>query len=171
MSGAKQSGFTAMKSSLPLLTLLALASPTVAQEPPPIWGGHFNLGTFAAGGGSAANGHLSLSCTGEGLADAGAFFLQLDPAADIEPFANVPPELEFIVDDEVFTLPVTDYSGRLFFYSAGPDDDALATPLIKALSGGQHLIVSAPELDIADITLTGSSEALVYVAQCVAENN
>lgn len=160
-----------MKPFAPLLALALLAPLPAHAQPVPIWGGHYNMGVFAAGGGSAADGHISLECSGDGLADAGAFFLQLEPAAAIEAFADAPPQLDFIVDGEIFTLPVTAENGAVFFYRSEPDDDALTLALIEKLRRGRTLTVSAPELDIARISLRGSSEALIYVQQCVAGND
>ena len=160
-----------MKPLAPLLALALLAPLPAYAQSSPIWGGHYNMGVFAAGGGSEADGHVSLECSGDDLADAGAFFLQLEPAAAIEPFADAPPQLDFLVDGEIFTLPVTAENGALLFYRSEPGNDTLTLPLIKALRRGQTLIVSAPELDIARISLRGSSEALIYVQQCVTENN
>lgn len=160
-----------MKPLAPLLALALLAPLPAYAQPSPIWGGHYNMGVFAAGGGSEADGHVSLECSGDDLADAGAFFLQLEQAAAIEPFADAPPQLDFLVDGEIFTLPVTAENGALFFYRSEPGEDTLTLSLIKALRRGQTLTVSAPELDIARISLRGSSEALIYVQQCVAENN
>lgn len=159
-----------MKPLVPLLALCALA-PLSAHAQAPVWGGHYNMGVFAAGGGSEADGHISLSCSGDELADAGAFFLQLTPADRIEPFVNAPPQLDFFIDGEIFTVPVTAENGAVFFYSSEPDDDALTLDLIDALRRGLTLIVSAPELDIAEISLRGSFEALTYVERCVAEND
>lgn len=157
--------------SLPALLVLGAVLPVPAlAQPAPVWGGHYNMGSFAAGGGSAEMGHLSLSCAGDSLDDAGAVFLQLEPAAGIEPFVNAPPELDFVIDGEVFTLPVTAEEGRIFYYRAAADDDGLASALIDALRRGQALSVAAPELTIAEIPLRGSFAALTYVAQCVAEN-
>jgi hypothetical protein len=129
------------------------------------------MGVFAAGGGSETDGHISLECAGDELADAGAFFLQLEPAASIEAFVDAPPQLDFLIDGEIFTVPVTAENGAVFFYRSEPGDDSLTLKLIEKLRRGRALIVSAPELDIARISLRGSSEALIYVQQCVAENN
>ena len=68
-------------------------------------------------------------------------------------------------------MPVTAENGAVFFYRSEPGDDALTLELIDALRRGRTLIVSAPELDIAEISLRGSSEALTYVRQCVAESD
>ena len=162
-----------MKPVTALLALIALAplSPALAQQPAPIWGGHYNMGVFAGGGGSEQDGHISLSCSGETLADAGAFFLQLTPASRIEPFVDAPPQLDFSIDGKLFSLPVTAENGAVFFYRSEPDDDGQPLALIDALRRGLVLTVSAPELDIAEISLRGSFEALTYVNECVAENN
>ena len=77
-----------MKPLAVLLALAVLAPLSAHAQPAPIWGGHYNMGVFAAGSGSEADGHISLECSGDELADAGAFFLQLQPAASIEPFAD-----------------------------------------------------------------------------------
>ncbi|RDE08170.1 hypothetical protein [Pelagibacterium lacus] len=159
-----------MKSLLALLVLGAVLPVPALAQPAPVWGGHYNMGSFAAGGGSAQIGHVSLSCAGDSLDDAGAVFLQLEPAAGIEPFVDAPPELDFVIDGAVFTLPVTAEEGRIFFYRTEPGDSAMAAALIDALRRGQTLSVSAPELTIAEIPLRGSFAALTYVAQCVAEN-
>ena len=160
-----------MKPFASLLALAILAPLSAQAQPAPIWGGHYNMGVFAAGGGSEADGHVSLECVGDELADAGAFFLQLEPAAAIEGFTDAPPQLDFLIDGDIFTLPVTAENGAVFFYRSEPGDDTLTLPLIEKLRRGRALIVSAPELDIARISLRGSSEALTYVQQCVAENN
>jgi hypothetical protein len=149
---------------------LASFSPAHAQ-PAPVWGGYFNNGVFAAGGGSEADGHISLECSSDSLADAGAFFLQLTPAERIDPFVNAPPQLDFFIDGEIITLPVTAENGAVFFYHSEPDDDELTLALIDALRRGLRLIVSAPELNIAEISLRGSSDALVYVEECVTGND
>lgn len=157
---------------LPALVLLAfLPAVAVNAQPEPIWGGYYTRGTFAAGGGSEARGSISLECAGPNLADAGAFFLQLTPAARIEPFVDAPPQLDFMVDGQLMTLPVTAENGVVFFYRAEPEDDVLALALIAVLRRGNRLIVSAPELDIANIPLKGSSQALAYVEECVAEED
>ena len=160
-----------MKPLASLLALAVLAPLSAHAQPAPIWGGHYNMGVFAAGGGSEADGHISLECSGDELADAGAFFLQLQPASSIEPFVDAPPQLDFIIDGEIFAVPVTAENGAVFFYRSEPGDDALTLELIDALRRGRTLIVSAPELDIAEISLRGSSEALTYVRQCVAESD
>jgi len=155
-----------------LVTLCALAPFSVAQaQPEPIWGGYFNNGVFAAGGGSEADGHISLECAGDTLADAGSFTLQLTTAARIEPFIDAPPELDFFIDGEIITVPVTAEDGKVFFYRSEPADDDVTLALVHALRRGYDLIVSAPEVNIAEISLVGSSRALVYVEDCVAENN
>lgn len=154
-----------------LLTLAFLAPLSAHAQPDPTWGGHYNMGVFAAGGGSEVDGHISLECSGDALADAGAFFMQLEPAASIEAFVDAPPQLDFLVDGEIFAVPVTAENGAVFFYRSEPGDDALTLALIEKLRRGHTLIVSAPELDIARISLRGSSRALVHVQQCVAENN
>jgi hypothetical protein len=157
---------------LSLAALCALTPFSFAHaQPAPIWGGYFNNGVFAAGGGSEADGHVSLSCSGDSLADAGAFFLELTPAARIDPFVNAPPQLDFFIDGEIFTLPVTAENGAKFFYRSEPADDGLTLALIDALRRGLRLTVSAPELDIAEIGLRGSSHALVLVEECVADND
>lgn len=156
----------------PTVMLLALVPAAAAYaQPAPVWGGYYNMGTFAAGGGSEAGGSISLECAGPDLADAGVFHLKLRPAADIEPFAHAPPQLDFNIDGRVVNVPVTAENGAVFFYRAEPEGDALALMLIAALRRGYRLIVSAPELDIADIPLKDSSEALVYVEECVAEED
>jgi len=156
----------------PALVLLAfLPAVAVNAQPEPIWGGYFNMGSFAAGGGSHVRGSIRLECAGPNLADAGAFFLQLTPAASIEPFVDAPPQLDFIVGGELMTVPVTAENGAVFFYRAEPADDVVALALIAALRRGSRLIVVAPELDIADIPLKGSSQALAYVEECVAEED
>lgn len=160
-----------MKLFAPILALALLAPLSAYAQPAPIWGGHYNMGVFAAGGGSETDGHISLECAGDELADAGAFFLQLEPAASIEAFVDAPPQLDFLIDGEIFTVPVTAENGAVFFYRSEPGDDSLTLKLIEKLRRGRALIVSAPELDIARISLRGSSEALIYVQQCVAENN
>ncbi|KRA55415.1 hypothetical protein [Devosia sp. Root635] len=160
-----------MKPIAPLLALAVLAPLSAHAQPAPIWGGHYNMGVFAAGGGSEADGHVSLECSGDELADAGAFFLQLEPAASIEPFVDAPPHLDFLIDGDIFTVPVTAENGAVFFYRSEPEDDTVTLPLIAALRGGRTLVVSAPELDIAEIALRGSGEALTYVEQCVADND
>ena len=160
-----------MKPLAPLLALALLAPLSAQAQPAPIWGGHYNMGVFAAGGGSETDGHISLECSGDELADAGAFFMQLEPAASIEPFADAPPQLDFLIDGEIFMVPVTAENGAVFFYRSEAGDDSLTLRLIDALRRGHTLIVSAPELDIAEISLRGSSKALTYVQQCVAENN
>jgi len=152
--------------------LLPLSPALSAQvQPDPIWGGYFNMGVFAAGGGSEADGHLSLECSGESLDDAGAFFLQLTTASRIEAFVDAPPELDFTIDGTTLTLPVTAENGKEFFYRSDPEDDAATLALIGALRRGLELVVSAPEVNIAWISLRGSSRALVYVEQCVREND
>lgn len=155
-----------------LMTLGAaafLTSSPLHAQPAPIWGGYYNDGVYAAGGGSAADGHLTLQCAGERLADAGTFHLELEPAARIDPFVDAPPELDFVIDGRVFTLPVTAENGATFFHTSDPGDpDALA--LVGALRRGLALTVSAPELDIAEISLRGSSRALIEVQRCLARN-
>lgn len=161
-----------MKLHLTLAALCALTPVSLAHaQPAPIWGGYFNNGVFAAGGGSEADGHISLSCSSDSLADAGAFYLELTPAAHIDPFADAPPQLDFFIDGEILTLPVTAENGAKFFYSSEPSDDERTLALVDALRRGFRLIVSAPELDIAEISLRGSSQALNYVEECVAEND
>lgn len=155
---------------LPLvLCAMAAMVPASAQQAP-IWGGYYNMGTFAAGGGSETDGHISLECAGDHLDNAGALLLQLTPAAGIEPFADAPPQLDFLIDGQQMALPVTAEDGAVFFYRSGPGDRRTLT-LIDALRRGHMLIVSAPELDIAEISLGGSFEALTYVAACVAGND
>jgi hypothetical protein len=160
-----------MKPLAALLALALLAPLSAHAQPTPIWGGHYNMGVFAAGGGSETDGHISLECAGDELADAGAFFLQLEPAAAIEPFTDAPPQLDFLVDGEIFTLPVTAENGAVFFYRSEPGDDSLTASLIEKLRRGHTLTVAAPELDIARISLRGSSAALIHVQRCVVENN
>ncbi|GLQ54462.1 hypothetical protein [Devosia nitrariae] len=150
-----------------MLLALVPAAPVHAQ-PAPIWGGYYNMGTFAAGGGSEAGGSISLECAGPDLADAGAFLLELTPAARIEPFADAPPQLDFSIDGKIMTVPVTAENGAVFFYRSEPEGDVLALELIAGLRRGNRLVVSAPELDIVDIPLRGSSQALLHVAECVA---
>jgi len=159
-----------MKHRLALALLCALAAaPAVQGQQAPIWGGYYNDGVYGAGGGSETDGQISLQCSGPNLADAGTFFLQLTPAARIEPFVNAPPQLDFVIDGEVMTLPVTAENGAVFFHRAEPADDDAVLDLIGALRRGLTLIVSAPELDIAEISLRGSSRALAEVARCVED--
>lgn len=158
-----------MKPTIVPLVLCAMAAifPASAQQAP-IWGGYYNMGTFAAGGGSEEDGHISLECAGEHLDDAGNFLLQLTPASEMDPFIDAPPQLDFSIDGKQITLPVTAEDGAVFFYRSGPDDNRQTLAMIGALQRGNTLIVSAPELDIAEISLRGSFEALTYVEACVA---
>jgi hypothetical protein len=153
------------------MVLALLPAAAAYAQPAPVWGGYYNMGTFAAGGGSEAGGSISLECAGPDLGDAGTLHLQLTPAARIEPFADAPPQLDFSIDQQLITVPVTAENGAVFFYRSEPEDDALALELIAALRRGNRLVVSAPELDIADIPLKGSSQALVSVEACVAEED
>lgn len=156
--------------ALGALIPLSVAAPAQAQ-PAPIWGGYYNNGVFAAGGGSEVDGHVTLQCSSDRLADAGAFYLELTPAARIDPFVDAPPQLDFVIDREVITLPVTAENGAKFFYASEPTDDERTLRLIDALRRGLRLTVSAPELDIAEISLRGSWEALIEVERCVADND
>lgn len=163
-----------MRSYIHLVALGAATalSPTIPAnaQPAPIWGGYYNDGVYAAGGGSEADGHITLQCAGDELADAGTFHLELQPAAQIDPFVDAPPQLDFVIDGRVFTLPVTAENGATFFHTSEPGDPD-APALVGALRRGLALTVSAPELDIAEISLRGSSRALVEVERCLLRND
>lgn len=153
-----------------IVALAMIASPALAQD----WGTDFNMGTFAAGGGSPDNGYLNLECAGEGSGFdfAGQPFIALT-VIDGEQLdkKSLPDEITFWVDDEQsYLLPMSIEEGSTtrLVYDYSADTVEQARGLVEAMRQGSIVTAKADENVIASLDLEGSNDTLELVEDCIA---
>ena len=152
------------------IALALIASPALAQD----WGTDFNMGTFAAGGGSAANGYLNLECADKssGFESAGQPFIALTVMDGVElDKKSLPGEITFWVgDDQSYLLPMSIEAGSTtrLVYDYSADTVEQARWLVEALREGSSVTAKADETILATIELEGSDDALELVEECIA---
>ena len=147
-----------------------IASPALAQD----WGTDFNMGTFAAGGGSAANGYLNLECADKssGFDSAGQPFIALT-VIDGEQLdkKSLPGEITFSIDDDqsyLLSMSIEDGSTTRLVYDYSDDTVEQARGLVEALRKGSIVTAKADETILASLDLEGSDDALELVEDCIA---
>ena len=163
-----------MRIIIAVATLALLILPTQAQD----WGTDFNMGTFAAGGGSAANGYLNLECPDEssGFDTAGQPFVTLTPMDGVVLNKKSVPEegIAFWVDDDQsYLLPMSlEPSGNSLDYDYSVESAQSVRDMVEAMRKGDTVTAYAGGLDgirLVMITLDGSAAALEFVEGCIAE--
>lgn len=150
------------------LTCLMLIAP-VAAEP---WGTDYNMGTFAAGGGSDEEGWLSLECGDPegGLTNYGELYLLFTPATDAT--FNKKQQLTYLtftVGSDTFDLPIElePGSSNTFAYVREAEGAVLTQGLVSAMRGGDRVQISLDGVQLGDISLEGSGAALEAIDQCI----
>ena len=153
-----------------LVAVALLVSPVPAQD----WGSDFNMGTFAAGGGSDANGWLHFECadpdSGLGTAGRPHMSLRIKDGATLDKKSVA--DLSFWVgDDKSFLLPMQFERGStdLLVYRYSPETAAEVLYLIEALREGERFAANLGNDNVAAITLDGSHAALEFVEGCIAD--
>ena len=153
------------------LSVLPLASPAVAQD----WDSYFNMGTFAAGGGSDANGWLSLECADpdSGFSSAGRPFLSVTVMSGISlNKKSLADGLAFWVDDgQSYVLPMSleEGSSTILHYDHSDDSVGEVLDLIEALRKGGNVGLEMGAEFVMRVTLEGSFQALEYVEACIRD--
>jgi hypothetical protein len=150
-------------------TIMVLASLlTIAQATAAPWGTDYHMGTFGAGGGSDAEGRLTLECgdPDAGIDFYGQLYLTFTPAAGAS-FDKKRPltYMTFAVGAKTIDLPIeTAGSGTFAYVHEGA---ALTQSLVSALRGGNRVRVMLGDDQLGDISLEGSSAALEAIESCI----
>lgn len=153
------------------LCVLSFASPAVAQD----WDSFFNMGTFTAGGGSDANGWLSLECADpdSGFSSAGRPFLSVTVMSGISlNKKSLADGLAFWVDDgQSYLLPMSleDGSSTILHYDYSDDSVDEVLHLVEALRKGDRVGLEVGTEFVMKVTLEGSFQALEYVEGCIRD--
>ncbi|UJW84298.1 DUF1176 domain-containing protein [Devosia sp. SL43] len=151
-----------------MLAGLTLAVPALAAP----WGTDYNMGTFAAGGGSEQEGWLSLECGDPqgGLSNFGELYLLFTPAAGAS-FNKKQPltYLTFTIGAETFDLPIELEPGSsdTFAYMREAEGSILTQGLVSAMRNGESVQISLDGQQLGDISLEGSDEALEAIDECI----
>lgn len=147
-----------------------LASPALAQD----WGSYFNMGTFAAGGGSDANGWLHFECAGpdSGFSTAGRphISVRVRDGVELDKKTLAAGVWFWVGDGASYDVPVQLEQGSstvlVYDYSAQSVPGVL--DFIAALRRGERFGLVVGAENVASITLEGSHAALEYVEGCIA---
>ena len=150
-----------------LSAILLLVSPAWAQT----WGSDYNMGSIGVRAGTDASGTITLDCaeSGNAFVDQGALSIFVRPKADAPAKDAAPASLNFDVDGQSVSLPVSDNSGDGLIYEKTPETLAAATGLIAMLRDGKQLTVSNGTDVLAQMRLDGATEALDGVDACLTE--
>jgi hypothetical protein len=155
-----------------VLAALTLVAPTMAAP----WVTDYQMGAFIAGGGSDEEGWLSLECGDpeqavEGSsASYGELFLLFTPATGIRfNKKQTLTYLTFVIGDETIDLPIElePGSSETFSYVHEAEGAILTQGLVSAMRGGDRVQVSLDGVELGDISLEGSSEALDAIDDCI----
>jgi hypothetical protein len=150
------------------LACFALAGPVTAAP----WGTDYNMGTFAAGGGSDEDGWLSLECGDPegGLDNYGELYLLFTPAKDAS-FNKKQPltYLTFTIGSDSFDLPIELEAGssNTFAYVREAEGATLTQGLVLAMRNGDRVQISLDGAQLGDISLEGSNAALEAIDECI----
>lgn len=154
-----------------VLCILPLASPAVAQD----WDSFFNMGTFTAGGGSDANGWLSLECADpdSGFDTAGRLFLSVTVMSGISlNKKSLADGGTFWVDDgKSYVLPLSleNGSSTILHYDYSDDTVGQVLDLVETLRKGGSVGLEVGTEFVMRVTLEGSFQALEYVEGCIRD--
>lgn len=153
--------------------LIALASfafciPATAAP----WGTFYNMGTFAAGAGSDAEGWLSLECGDPqaGVADYGELNLLLTTASGAG-FDKAKPldYVQFTIGDVTVDMPMEFEAGSTerLVYVHEAEGAVLTQDLVAVMRQGERVSVTYEGAQLADITLEGADAALEAIDSCI----
>ena len=147
---------------------LALASPAMAAP----WGTDYNMGQFAAGGGSETEGQLTMQCgdPDAGIADYGELNMQLTVASGSKFDGQSPSDyVQFVVGDTSVDIPMElePGSSTVLDYVHEAEGAARTQDLVTALRGGKSVTVSYQGVEFATIDLTGAKDALEAIDACI----
>ena len=157
-----------MMRAVMIIAVLLAASPAAAAQ----WGTDYNMGTFAAGGGSASEGQLNLECgdPDAGIANYGELNLQLTIAAGVSLKAKNPLDyVQFAVGGKVLDMPmeIEDGSSGVLNYVHEAEGAALTQELVTAMRHGESVKVSYRGTELANVGLSGSNAALEAIDSCI----
>lgn len=155
-----------IKPTIVVLASLLLIAPATASP----WGTDYRMGTFAAGGGSDAEGRLTLECgdPDAGIDFYGQLYLTFTPAAGAS-FDKKRPltHMSFVIGARTIDLPIETAGSGTFAYVQEAEGAALVQSLVSALRGGDRVRVTLGDDQLGDISLEGSSAALQAIDSCI----
>lgn len=161
-----------IKRTMCVLAGLMLASPAMAAP----WVAGYQMGTFTAGAGSDEEGWLSLECGDPeqavegGTMSYGELFLDFTPASGVSfNKKQTLTYLTFVVGAKTIDLPIELEAGSsdTFSYVREAEGAALTQSLVSAMRGGDRVQVMLDGVQLGDISLEGSSEALDAIDACI----
>jgi len=149
-----------------------IAALSIAPASAAPWGTDYNMGTFAAGGGSPSEGQLNLECgdPDAGIANYGELNLQLTIAAGASLKAKSPLDsVQFAVDGKVLDMPmeIEHGSSGVLNYVREAEGAALAQELVTAMRHGDSVKISYQGTELANVGLSGSNAALEVIDSCI----
>lgn len=154
--------------TLSVLAGLTVVAPAVAAP----WVAGYQMATFTAGTGSDEGGWLSLECgdPDAGTTEYGELYLLFTPGTGIS-FNKKQPltYLTFTVGSDTFDLPIElePGSSNTLSYVREAEGSILTQGLVSAMRGGDRVQISLDGVELGDISLEGSSEALEAIDDCI----
>lgn len=149
-----------------VLVCLSLAVPVMAAP----WGTGYTMGTYGAGGGSEAEGRLTLECgdPDAGIDFYGELYLTFTPAEGASVNKKQPlTYMTFVIDAKTIDLPIERAGSGTFAYVHEAEGAALTQSLVSAMRRGDRVRVMLDDDQLGDISLEGSSAALEAIDSCI----